>query len=392
MTTNERISDIELGERLRRSREDAKKTQADAALVIGAARTTIVAIEQGQRRVKLDELQKLARAYDTSVNALLRREAVLLDLVPRFRKLNATSDDAIEKASRLLNGLARAEVELENVLGIERLLSYPPERPIFPGDVRLQAEQDAQQLRDWLGIGPAPILDILSLLERQLGIRVYVRPLDGKISGLFAFDELAGACMLLNANHPADRLRLSAAHELAHFVSARRKPEVLVDGQAFESREERYAVAFAAAFQMPARAVQQQFADLAAGQTHLTRRLIILLAHVFGVSRKAMVLRLEELELTKKGAWAWFESNGGISDAQAREVLGELPEKHGHLHAMSLLPPRLTMLTRTAWKQGFYSEGQLSRLLHLDRHEVREVLLGVELEESEASDSVKLLH
>ena len=40
------------------------------------ARTTIVAIEQGERRVKIDEVQKLAKLFGTSVNALLRREAV----------------------------------------------------------------------------------------------------------------------------------------------------------------------------------------------------------------------------------------------------------------------------------------------------------------------------
>ena len=42
-------------------------------------------------------------------------------------------------------------------------------------------------------------------LEMELGVRVYVRRLDGRISGLFAYDDGLGACMLLNANHPRDR-------------------------------------------------------------------------------------------------------------------------------------------------------------------------------------------
>ncbi|WP_276573794.1 hypothetical protein [Bradyrhizobium sp. NBAIM08] len=37
-----------------------------------------------------------------------------------------------------------------------------------------------------------------------------------------------------------------------------------------------------------------------------------------------------------------------------------------------------------------YGEGQLAQLLHLNRHEVRELLDGAEIEESEANELVKL--
>ena len=197
----ERLSDREIGERLKLAREEAGKTQADAASVIGAARTTVVAIEKGQRRIRIDELQKLAAAYDTSANAILRREAVQLNLAPQFRRLSESEDDAVETSSRLLNDLVTAELELENALGIHRERRYPPERPILPGDNRAvvsQAEADAQDLRDWLGIGPGPIGDIVSVLDLQLGIRVYLCPLNSKISGLFAYDARAGAFHFLS--------------------------------------------------------------------------------------------------------------------------------------------------------------------------------------------------
>ena len=45
---------------------------------------------------------------------------------------------------------------------------------------------------------------------------------------------------------------------------------------------------------------------------------------------------------------------------------------------------------REAWKRELYSEGQLARLLRLNRHEIREVLDGAETEESEANELVKL--
>lgn len=37
----------------------------------------------------------------------------------------------------------------------------------------------------------------------------------------------------------------------------------------------------------------------------------------------AMVRRLEELKLTKPGTRDWFDANGGITDLQARQVLGD---------------------------------------------------------------------
>ena len=389
--TTEKLPDTKIGTRLRIARESAKLTQASVAKAIDVARTTIVAIEQGQRRIRMVELQKMAAIYGTSTNSILRREAVHLDLVPRFRKLTQSTSDAVEDAARLLNDLVRAEVELENALGIKRTSNYPPERPILPGDVKAQAEQDAQELRDWLGLGAGAILDIISILDLQLGIRVYLRRLDGKISGLFAYDETAGACILLNSNHPVDRVRQSGIHELSHFVSTRQQPEVLVKDEKFSSREEHYANCFARCFLTPARAVRQRFAEITAGQSHLTRRHIILLAQAFGVSREAMGRRLEELSLAKKGTWDWFVANGGITNEQADQVLGELLGKRVHAtDAQGLAPPRLALLTREAWKRGFYSEGQLARLLQLDRHEIRKVLDGAEVEESEANDLFKL--
>lgn len=388
---NKRLTNTEIGERVRLAREAANITQADAAKAIGVARTTIVAIEKGQRRIKVEELQKIACHFGITANAIMRREAVHLDLVPQFRKLENSSDDDVAGAAQLLNELVSAELELENALGVQRNRNYPPERQILPGNVIQQAEHDAQALRDWLGLGPGPIVDILSLLELELGIRIYVRRLKGKVSALFAYNDAVGACILLNANHPQTRLVQSASHELGHFVATRRQPEILNEQDGARSRSERYASAFGRSFLTPGRVVRQRFAEITAGQSHLTRRHVILLSNVFGVGREAMVRRLEELELAKYGTWDWFLSNGGITDEHVLQVLGKLPSAPSfEVNLQSLVPPRLSLLAREVWKNSLYSEGQLAQILKLDRHQVRELLDGVEREESEADDIVKL--
>lgn len=379
----------EVGERLREARDRVKLKQADAAEFVGLSRTTLIAIEQGQRRVRIDELRKLASLYKMSINELMRHEAIHADLTPKFRKLFQREDDAVERAVKQLDDLARAEAELEQLLGVLSLRNYPPERPILPGDVRAQAEQDALELRQRLGLGLSPISDIVTLLELELGVRVYIRRIDGGISGLFAYDEALGACILLNGNHPRDRRAQTAAHELGHLVSTRREPEVLEEGVTENSREERYANTFGRAFMTPARAVMQKFKEITVGSQKLTRRHVIVLAHFFGVSREAIVRRLEELKLAKSGTWDWFQANGGITDQQAGQVLGDLSGTD--LHKADADRPttlRLGLLAGEAWRRGILSEGQLARMLHLDRVELRRMFDGLEIEGSEADGAL----
>jgi Zn-dependent peptidase ImmA (M78 family)/DNA-binding XRE family transcriptional regulator len=391
MSPLEEIVPAETGERLRIAREGAKITQADAASAIGVARTTIVAIEKGERRVRMSELQQLAKLYGTSVNALLRRESVHVDLAPRFRKLGA-NDAAADAAATLMTDLAKAEVELENLLGVKRTRNYPPERPLLRGDVRLQAEQDAGELRQRLGLANGPIPDIITLLEMELGVRVYIRRLDGRISGLFAYDDSLGACMLLNANHPRERRTLTVGHETGHFLSTRREPEILHYEESANSREERYANAFARALFTPARGVMQKFAEVTAGSDRMTRRHVIVLAHFFGVSREAIVRRLEELSLVKSGTWDWFAANGGITDEQARQVLGGLaPADDAKADADRPTTLRLNLLASEAHRRELLSEGQLARLLQLDRVELRDILGSREIEEGEADEGTNFV-
>jgi Zn-dependent peptidase ImmA (M78 family) len=385
MSPLEQLSPGETGERLRIAREAANVTQAAAATAIGVARTTMIAIEQGERRVRIDELQKLAKLFGTSVNALLRREAVHVDLAPRFRKVDGNHDGAVDDAADLLAGLARAEVELENLLGVQRVRNYPPERPLLKGDVRAQAENDAAELRQRLGLGNAPIKDIVTLLEMEMGVRVYVRRFDGRISGLFAYDEALGACMLLNANHRRERRVQTAAHETGHLLSARRQAEILLRYEHSNSREERYANSFGRALLTPARAVMQKFQEVTAGSDKMSRRHIVVLAHYFGVAREAIVRRLEELALVRPGTWDWFEANGGITDEHVRQVLGDLaaPDLQ-KAEADRPTTLRLNLLAAEAAERGLLSEGQLARLLSIDRVELRDILTHDELEGSEA--------
>jgi hypothetical protein len=105
-----------------------------------------------------------------------------------------------------------------------------------------------------------------------------------------------------------------------------------------------------------------------------------------------MVRRLEELGLTKAGTWDWFADHGGITDEQAREVLGDaIPPDSAKGDAARPVSMRLSLLASEAWRRGLLSEGQLARLLHIDRVEAREMIDEFEAEGAVDDESPWLL-
>ena len=366
------LGPVELGKRLRLARYETDLTQAHAASKANISRTTLVAIEQGKRPVKDGELVTLTDLYGVTLNQLLRQEAVHVNLVPRFRKMGGNVGAAFDNAITALNHFVSAEVELENLLGIHRQSNLPPERPLLPGDVRKQAEIDAQELRQRMGLGQGAVRNIFALLELDLGMRVYTHPLQNNVSGLFAYDDAVGACILINSSHRYERQVQTSVHELAHAVSARHRSDVCHNVDQHNSREERYAVAFSPAFLMPAHTIARRLQEIRAGSARFTRRHVIILANYFGVSRESLVRRLENLKLIHDGTWDWFTKNGGITDTQVVEVLGRNASNDAEAsHRPMSSSVRLETLAAQALERNLLSEGQIAELLKINRAKAR---------------------
>lgn len=368
-----------MGERLRAARGKAGLTQEGASAALGLARTTLVAIEKGQRRIRPDELREVERVYRTPASALLRPDVVQVSVTPRFRALPDVDSDAAADAGALLADLAAAEVELERLVGRPARPNLPPERPIGPGDVVEQARDAAAELRYRLGLGMAPVRDTIGLLELELGVRVFIRPLTSSaISGAFLFEEEVGACILLNRNHRPKRRILTAWHEVGHAVSARHEPDVVDLSRGPQTREERFATAFGLEFTMPAAAIRGRFSDMRREAGRFAPRHLILLARYFNVSPEAMCRRLEELILLPSGTWDSLQDRG-FSTEHVREVIGGNDEEE------PVATPRLWSLATAAYRKGILSEGQLARRLRMDRLEIRAMLdvLGGEAEEDD---------
>ncbi len=360
---------IKLGDRLRAARATAGLTQEEAAKQLDMARTTMVAIERGDREIRPDELVALASLYNLSVGSLLRPSAVHVDLVGQFRRNLKRGDAPSEqlKSLQMLQRLATSYVELEHRLGQQQSFDYPPVTPIGRGGLERQAEDLAQEVRVRFGLGLAPIADIQTFAELEMGLRVFVRPLPSDVSGVFAYTPELGACVLLNRNHPPTRRSTTLAHEIAHLLTSRE--EATVDTEhGRKPPTERFADYFAAAFLMPGTAVRRAFSDHERAASRFSPRHLILMAVKFHVSIEAMCRRLEQLDLLPAGTYDKLRSRG-LNAAFVRDVLGrDYPTENERP------PARQAILAAEAYARGLLSEEQVAELLAVDRVEVRRIL------------------
>ncbi|MGV3556277.1 MAG: helix-turn-helix domain-containing protein [Croceibacterium sp.] len=365
-----------LGDRLRAARSNAGFTQDAAAARLGMSRTTLVAVEGGQRRVRPEEILEFAKLYGVSVGRLTASDAIHVDLTAKFRRVEGREPgrDVVE-AVGLLNRLATGAAELERVIGAELPRDYPPPVRLRAAGLMQQAEDAAVALRNRLGIGLGPITDLFSLFELELGIRVFARPLPHHISGLYAFDQAIGACILVNASDRWKRRIQTLAHEGGHFVADRSHADILEDNEVPNSIEERFARRFGPALLMPAVAVRARFDQVVTAENAFSLQQLVLLAHQFRVATEAMARRLEELDLLPGGTWESLRQRR-FDSSYEKQVLGDpAPDA-----VPQPIPPRLAYLASVALDRELLTEGQLCELLVVDRLDLREALISFAVE------------
>jgi Zn-dependent peptidase ImmA (M78 family)/transcriptional regulator with XRE-family HTH domain len=367
-----------VGERLAEARRARRLTQQQAAEALDVARTTIVAIEKGDRRPRAAELVKLAQLYGRSISEFVQHstERPQPDFIVQFRmargQRDAESDANRADDLRTFQNHCQWYAELEDVLDAPLSRRYPEPYDVSSTPHELAAEEVASSERNRLGLGDGPVGNLWGLLESDVGLRVFAIPMsDRQIAGLFVYTEEYGGCIAVNANHPEGRRRLSAAHEYAHFLTNRHTPEITVLRSWKKMPEaERLADAFARHFLMPSAGLRRRFASVRrAKDSPITPADLLALTHLYQVSFQSMTWRLEELKLLPPGTWEKLNDLGFHPD-KAREYL-HLPEQDASL---SRLPLRYKTLAVQAFLDGHLTEGQLAERLQTDRLGARETV------------------
>ena len=374
MTTNilDNIDLHKLGELLQQARKKCSMTQAEAAKVIDAARTTIVAIEKGERRLKPNELIRLARAYGRTVSDFVRPNPVPEPFAVQFRAAYQRSEQEEARISPIiqrLEDLCQNYLELERIMDAPLPRNYPQEYEVTSMPIEAAAESIAIAERQRLGLGDGPIPLLRDTLEQGVGLRIFYLEMPSKYSGFYSYDEQLGGCIAINANHPEERRRWSLAHEYLHFLAHRRKP--IIDYEEKYQRKpdsERLGDTFPNYFLMPTSGLLKRFNDIYQAQSKFTTTNLFTLAHYYGVSIAALINRLEGIKLLPSGTGDLLLAQGlKVRKVQQELGLTEIPQR------TDLVPIHYQHLAIEALDQGLITEGRFADFLSVHRLEARRI-------------------
>lgn len=382
-----------LAVRLRSARLAAGLTQLAAAQAIGVSRPLLIAIEKGVRQPKPDEIVRLASAYGVPVSRVLRQSRPPEGVTAQFRATlrDRTGNvlqgvpESLERAVSELEGLADDYIELARLHGTSLPRRYPD--PVtYPTDsLNAAAEDLASSERSRLVLGDGPLTELRRVMEDEVGVRIFFPQIPSRVAGLFLFAEPLGACVAVNAVHPASRQRWTLAHEYGHFLTSRQTAEVTFVDSGWKGRaSERFADAFAAAFLMPQDGLRRRVLQLR-GQAPdgLTPADVLQLASRYQVSLQAVMLRCETLGLIPAGSYDDLVSHG-FKPREAAAILGVPAQQHD----VELLPMRYQLMAAELYTKGALSEGQLAQYLRTDRVAARKVVTEVSLSSDVNSSGV----
>lgn len=365
-----------LGRRLQEARKARGLTQQDVAESLAVARTTVTALEKGDRRIRPDELIQLAKLYARLVGDLVGPREPMADFAMQFRTAVARTgsqqaqtelDQGVQEFQRLCEDY----LYLEKLNGVPFTRAYPAPYPVEGVGPEEAAEDVASAERNRLGLGDGPVLNLREILENDVGLRIFYVSLPSRVAGIFAYTEELGGCIAVNALHPEERRRWSMAHEYGHFLTNRFRSEISILA-AYERvpASERFADAFARSFLMPAAGLRRRFNEMSRSSGgKMTAAEVCRVAHYYFVSVEAMMLRLEELRLLPGGTWERLRDRG-FKVREAQEQLGLTP----HPHDDQPLPIRYQFLAVRAYQEGNLTEGELARLLRVDRVQARRMV------------------
>jgi len=359
------ISSEYTGQRLRVARERIGLTQAEAAVELGVSRPLLIAIEKGTREATPTELVTLADLYGQPLSEILRPSEPPTAIGARFRTALANTPGANE----IEHSIQELERNADHYLDLLRrssssLPGHAPSARLIEGlDTGLAAETLALDERARLGLGDGPIDRVRETLEIEVGLRIFELPLPHDISGLFVHLDPLGGCIAVNAYHPRERRRWTEAHEYAHFIVNRNRPEITeIPGRKRLSDSERFADAFAANFLMPRTGLLRRFSELRRSKAgRVTPASLIQLAHAYGVSAQAMTLRLEDLDMIPAGTWDKLKDHD-FQPRKAAEQLGLQRDRD----TVQVFPFHYRSLAVQLYADGEISESQLARYLGTD--------------------------
>ncbi len=243
------------------ARKRRRKTQTDLAKETGIAQAAISRVENGAREaLSEEEVSIIANTLQFPVKFFYERDSY-------YRKPISVHGAAFRKKASVSVRDQEAIVSMANqyVIHVQKLLEAIDLEPQFPllqfeviGEQGFGAEhaqavdsasEAARRVRASWGLGDGPLLSLVKYVEAT-GVFVLFGDFGGAdIDGVTLRPEGMRPIIVINSSRPADRQRLSLAHEYGHVV-LHAFPYDAMEKEAYE---------FAAELLMPATAIAKDF-------------------------------------------------------------------------------------------------------------------------------------
>jgi Zn-dependent peptidase ImmA (M78 family)/DNA-binding XRE family transcriptional regulator len=375
------LQQLRIAEKIQYYRKKAKLTQEDLANKLGLARTSVTAMEKGERKLKSAEVLQISEILNIPLSELTRESSFdPREYKVQFRKFigNNSSNEKEELAMEEFYGYCEKYSELqEKIIYYNFTSNSIPEFPRQDYSLKDGAKRLAKRERERLNLGIDPISSLREILEMECGLLIFFVPNNNvKISGAYLFNEKLGGCIFVNSSHPFERRRFTLAHEYGHFLADRKLISIDKEDD-FEigtkkEESEKFADLFAIEFLMPEEIVKRQFQNITEVTQRFTEVDIAKLSVYFGTSFQAMANRLIALELLPQGSYKFMIDNGVKPD-----VLKKQFSNKNSIYIndnVSIYPYNYKKMVIDLYKKEELTEGEVAYFLGLNRLEVREFL------------------
>jgi Zn-dependent peptidase ImmA (M78 family) len=199
-------------------------------------------------------------------------------------------------------------------------------------------------------------------LEDSFASRVYVLPQKGRLNAAAFHHPAIGGSVLL-AERSIPRMRFTLARALGHLLANRDEAMVDLQEERKKSPTETFATAFASALLMPARGLRERFGAVHSEANEVSDIAVLFLARTFGVTLKALRLRLEALKLATPATLRRIDEAVQQAGSGARTGEVDAPQELPDQPRWEMLSERYVFLAMRAYRKELISRARLAECL-----------------------------
>ena len=337
------------GDMLRLARQRLGFTQKAAAARLDIAQPVLSRIENGVAIADSAMLMKAAQVYQVPVEFFDGRDPVYGPPVSVHPMTRGKSDITAHELDLIT---AELNIRLMHLARFLEGVNYNATADIPSLDVEQYGspEKIAATVRAHWGIPSGPIKNLTQYVERA-GVVIGFSKFGGaSVSGVTFRVSGRPPLILLNATHPADRMRFTLAHELGHLVMHRFPTE----GMEPEANQ------FASALLMPAADMRQAFLG-----RRVTLELLAALKPEWKVAIQALLVRATSLKFVSpnQGRYLW----------QQISSRGWRLREPAELDFAQEVPKVLPSIVKAHLSDLGYSLSELTKLLRIHEAEFSEM-------------------